>query len=75
MTLEEIAVLGAKWADVVLSHPDGTVDLLRGQPGWPSLPPWGHDRLEVVRELLTQLGPGYSIDTNSHDRLLVRRDS
>jgi hypothetical protein len=73
MNPAEIKALAGKWTDGVRSHPDGEVDLGRPRPGWPELPPVGPERVEVVREILTQLGPGYSIRTDHSAVLLVHK--
>jgi hypothetical protein len=76
MTLDEIKALAKQWADIVRSEPDGTVDLAIPKPGWPTLPPVGKDRVEVVGWIITLLGPDYSINgaTATGARLLVLKN-
>jgi hypothetical protein len=75
MTPEEIKALAGKWVALVRSHPGGEIDIGSGKPGWPDLPPVGPDRVEVVREILTQLGPDYAIHGGpAIGHLVVRKD-
>ncbi|HEY1691711.1 MAG TPA: hypothetical protein VGG39_06100 [Polyangiaceae bacterium] len=72
---QEVRALAEPWIDIIRSRPNGTVDIARPEAGWPELPSVGPDRLEVVRNILDELGPGYSIHTDRHSGLLFLRST